>query len=124
MTIDFRQRNVGMRDNCMTIAGVPSLLVGFLMGGIVAGPVVMMIGIVLIPLVVVLLVKGMFRRVVARPEGLEVDGELIAWAKTSEPELSGRHAQIAVITRNGPEDVALFFGRIEEIGALKELRAR
>jgi hypothetical protein len=108
----------------MAIAGFVSFPIGFVMGGVIGGLVGAPIGALMISLTVVLLVKGMFRRVVARPEGLEVDGELIAWVKTSEPELSGRHAQIRLTTRNGPEDVALFYGQFEEIAAVKELRAR
>lgn len=114
-----------MRDNCMTIAGFPSVFVGFLMGAVVTGSLVgTVIAMLVVPLLVVLIVKDFFRRVVARPEGLEVDGKIVPWAKTSEPEISGRHARIVVTHRDGTENVGLFFPQIEEIDAVTELRAR
>jgi hypothetical protein len=125
MIVDFRQRNICARDDAMTIAGFLSLFPSFALCGLIAGAYAAMIGIVLIPIIVVLLVKGMFHRVIARPEGLDVDGELIAWAKTSDPELTApRKARITAITRIGPQDVCLVFGRLEEIDAVKELRER
>lgn len=84
-----------------------------------------------LPLVALELAAALLRQVVAREDGLEVDGELIAWGQTTAPEIAflsrlgglsrPARAWMEIATSEGRRDLMLL-AEPEQIEAIARLR--